>query len=633
MLGTTDNINEEDIETSVQDSNGEQPSPGEDEVQGNAEREVISLLSRGHSVKRKGTKMDKRNKRIRIDQSIREAPAESMYEGNEVTNAKKDDNTNDGDSNSKDLDYEMEHSNENGINCVIVENYSHQLDQNEGNIAYLIENHTTNKKPISDRTNVNWGPSQTQRGKTTFYPCSGYFRCSNCEQKFTEDGKCSDCKIALTKSACNAKKYIYFCENACIREVFKKCCEERRNPRKLIILYINKHECISRNNLKKQASNKFRNVETKEDLIKNIETSLKKDTEHFLIVQDKVPSDIDGNRYIVIENIDKKELKDIIRDGRKWQTFVQTSSKVLCDILGEKTSKNVRKYKCSDQYFCFNETCPFKKRFELLNQVDWKIEDGTRRCTACSEIMEKIQCEAEKIVVRSENWRFVLIKHRGNHKCISKTTLETAVLEEMELYFEKNPTATRSEAIVNHLVNKINFGSAKDVTELVSISLNIWEINNCKQKGLKRLNPHGNNLEAIRHFVKKIQDIGNPYDVIMHVFDDVYICDVCNYTSEGKTEDCVKFCAMCSMNPMQNIGPSVFISCKDSLTTLRELSPGRSLETEAVCLDHQPSRLRQFTTFAAYAYDLDLRRMSPLFSSVMTNEKELAVYHTLGKPT
>ena len=39
--------------------------------------------------------------------------------------------------------------------------------------------------------------------------------------------------------------------------------------------------------------------------------------------------------------------------------------------------------------------------------------------------------------------------------------------------------------------------------------------------------------------------------------------------------------------------------------------------------------LRQYTTFAAYAYDVDLRRMSPLFASVMTNEKELSVFHCL----
>ena len=80
---------------------------------------------------------------------------------------------------------------------------------------------------------------------------------------------------------------------------------------------------------------------------------------------------------------------------------------------------------------------------------------------------------------------------------------------------------------------------------------------------------------------------------------------------------------------MQHIGPSVFITSKESLSTLRELSANRSLASEACCLDHQPSRLRQFTTFSSYVYDLDLRRMSPLFAAVMTTEKELAVYHTL----
>ena len=80
---------------------------------------------------------------------------------------------------------------------------------------------------------------------------------------------------------------------------------------------------------------------------------------------------------------------------------------------------------------------------------------------------------------------------------------------------------------------------------------------------------------------------------------------------------------------MEHIGPAVFISSRESLSTLRELSANGSLETEACCLDHQPSRLRQYTTFAAYAYDVDLRRMCPLFASVMCSEKELAVYHCL----
>ena len=98
---------------------------------------------------------------------------------------------------------------------------------------------------------------------------------------------------------------------------------------------------------------------------------------------------------------------------------------------------------------------------------------------------------------------------------------------------------------------------------------------------------------------------------------------------ESENEECAKFCTSCSMAPMEHVGPSVVITSKDSLVTLRELMAGQTLDTEACCLDHQPSRLREYTTFAGYAYDLDLRRMAPLFAAVMTNERELSVYHCL----
>ena len=55
--------------------------------------------------------------------------------------------------------------------------------------------------------------------------------------------------------------------------------------------------------------------------------------------------------------------------------------------------------------------------------------------------MEMIKCNAEKYIVKSENSQFVLIKHIGEHNCLAKTTLETKILEEMEDFFEKNPTA------------------------------------------------------------------------------------------------------------------------------------------------------------------------------------------------
>ena len=73
--------------------------------------------------------------------------------------------------------------------------------------------------------------------------------------------------------------------------------------------------------------------------------------------------------------------------------------------------------------------------------------------------MEKISCDAEKIVSKSDDNKFILVKHVGKHKCLHKTVLETQILEELEDFFSMNPTATRSEAIVHHLISKINFGN------------------------------------------------------------------------------------------------------------------------------------------------------------------------------
>ena len=505
-----------------------------------------------------------------------------------------------------------------------------ELDNNNGNLALIINNYTNYKKPIPDRKIINWGTAQSQRGKTSVYSCLGYFECVECDSNGKSAQLCKSCDIQFIHRSCEAKKYVYFCKNECIRELYKKCCEYESNDRKLVILYVEAHNCMSKNLLKEpQTVDSFKQVLTVKDILENVSTCIEEG--YVVEIVSKVPSDINGQKYYILENVENLELKEFIRDGRKWKTYTQTTSQIFSNILNENTGKNVRKYRCSPQYFCYFPQCPFRKRFELVNQVNWKIgNDGERRCISCSEVMEMIKCNAEKYIVKSENSQFVLIKHIGEHNCLAKTTLETKILEEMEDFFEKNPTATRSEAIVHHLVNKINFGTQKEVIDLISISLNIWEINNLKAKGIRRLNPHGSKMEAIRHLKKKLEDIGNPFDIIIKVFDDIYICNICNFISEStESENCVTVCVSCSMLPMEHVGPSVFISSKDSLATLRELRVNMSLAQEACCLDHQPSRLRGYTTFAAYAYDLDIRKMCPLFASVMTNEKELSVYHSI----
>ena len=257
------------------------------------------------------------------------------------------------------------------IRTKVLENLKVGLDENEGNIAFIINNVQSEKKPKIDRNKFNWGNAQSQRGKTTFYPCNGYFKCDKCQIKAKVMANCTACETPLTHKKCAAKKYVYFCKSNCVREAFKDCCKIEPALRKLVLLYIGEHCCVPVNLIADVSANsKFKQVKTKEDILENIKTHLKNDDEIFSIeTVDKVPSDVDGNRYYVLENTKNLDMKDLLRDGRKWQTYTQTSSRVFSNILGESNSKKIRKYSCSNQYFCFNQGCPFKKRFELVNQV------------------------------------------------------------------------------------------------------------------------------------------------------------------------------------------------------------------------------------------------------------------------
>jgi hypothetical protein len=56
------------------------------------------------------------------------------------------------------------------IETKILKEYDGKLDDNGGNIAYVVSNFGKDKKPVSDRKIINWGISQSQRGRTTVYP-------------------------------------------------------------------------------------------------------------------------------------------------------------------------------------------------------------------------------------------------------------------------------------------------------------------------------------------------------------------------------------------------------------------------------------------------------------------------------
>ena len=216
------------------------------------------------------------------------------------------------------------------------------MDANAGNIAFIVNNYPSKKKPTPDRKSVNWGKAQSMRGGVTLYSCEGYFKCFGCDAKAKSSQFCMKCKLQLVQKSCSAKKYVFFCKNECHREVYENCCEYEANESKLVILYVQAHNCIPLNSLNEsQIISSFKPVKTVNDILDNLSTILEK--EYSVEIVSKVPSDIDDQKYFILENTEKQELRDFIRDGRNWQTFTQTTSQLFSNVLNENTAKNVRK--------------------------------------------------------------------------------------------------------------------------------------------------------------------------------------------------------------------------------------------------------------------------------------------------
>ena len=107
------------------------------------------------------------------------------------------------------------------IETKCLKEYKEDLDNNHGNVAFIVKDYPLAKKPSSSRKIINWGSSQTQRGKTTLYPCAGYFECENCEEKYLADGKCNACKAPLKQRICNATNMFSFAITFVLERIIK----------------------------------------------------------------------------------------------------------------------------------------------------------------------------------------------------------------------------------------------------------------------------------------------------------------------------------------------------------------------------------------------------------------------------
>ena len=354
--------------------------------------------------------------------------------------------------------------------------------------AYFLPENTL--KPKISRKKYSWGTNQPGKKGLSSYKCKGVSqKCINCNSSFYDkSGVCKHCKSELKEVQCKAAKYIFVCEGKCSRKIWNNlCCQTKES--KLVILYPTPHTCCYQSS--------FKIVESENDLLANLDIYNTSQANKYDIVKtERLPFDIDGNKIYLLSKTDKYDIDDLVKDGRRYKKYVKTTNFTFNDIFVKRMESKVRLYKCRGTMYCFNVGCPFRLRFDAVNQVQFDVKsNGDKCCVSCGEIMVSIDCNARKYVVIDDH--FVLVKHEGTHECPPRSIFETNIVMEIEQYFAINGLSTPFEAVVNHLNRKLDFSnSEKDIQDLIKISLKKWTMKNVKAKVKRSQNPYGPTIQV-----------------------------------------------------------------------------------------------------------------------------------------
>ena len=210
---------------------------------------------------------------------------------------------------------------------------------------------------------------------------------------------------------------------------------------------------------------------------------------HGVVLQkvEELPSAIDGMSAFELANIEKKELRNALKDGRKWKKNCPTKWK---------GHAKVRYTDCRGSYMCTNDNCPYKVHYGVINTTHF--EKSGNQCKVCGSDGKYVPCHARRYI--SYGKRKVRVFHQGNHTCkpIVKTTRNVQKIKELV----KNnpnikPAEIQSTIVLSGFRNQMDWQTVEK--EAASV-VNRKQISNIKQKIRAETELHGHNFEAIVNF-------------------------------------------------------------------------------------------------------------------------------------
>ena len=98
---------------------------------------------------------------------------------------------------------------------------------------------------------------------------------------------------------------------------------------------------------------------------------------------EELPSAIDGMSAFGLANVEKKELHNALKNGRRWKKNCPTKWK---------GHAQVRYADCRGSYVCTNDNCPYKVHYGVINQT--QFEKSGNQCKVCGSDGKYVPCHA-----------------------------------------------------------------------------------------------------------------------------------------------------------------------------------------------------------------------------------------------
>ena len=229
------------------------------------------------------------------------------------------------------------------------------------------------------------------------------------------------------------------------------------------------------------------------------------------IIQAKeLPEGIDGLVAFEMKDMPTENLKNALKDGRKWNKDCPSKWK---------GHKRVRYANCKGSYVCQFSDCPYMLEYGVTNTTQFDHAHGYK-CKACGVAGKYVACDAQRYV--SYGSKSVKIFHCGNHICqVSMKTSGnmTKVKELIKNNPKIKPAEVQSSIILSAFQENLEWATVEKEARGI---LNKKKISNIKETMKDTVQPCGHNFEAVvnfkeycdkkdRFYIYKINDRrGNP---------------------------------------------------------------------------------------------------------------------------